>query len=360
MKRDLHLEQCLCRAMNPALTASQRDRLEADLTALSPERQAQLFALADRTLLLASWHLGLKRHGVGHLLPPEMQEALEAAWLLNRRRNQQLRAEASAVSDALAEIECRVVFLKGYGHLLADTYRDGGARMMKDMDILVPAERLLDAAAHLLKKGFSPLEGELALEVPYPANHLDRVKHPNMITGVELHHQFLSDYPDWPSMPEILTQSEPVAESRSARTPTANHAAQIAVAHSALRYEQGLRLRDMVDFLFLIENRALDVLQVQRDFRRAGLGFAFNRFAAATDLLFGSEFCGAAGARTKSRWMRGRFALAWSDWLSGRRLKPAVLDARYWHSLATRPGHRLHVRAILTDSAYRADWRRRR
>ena len=362
LKRRLHLFQCLCQAVNPGLAEAQRDRLEARYAALSPDELSELFTLADRALLLPSWHLGLARHNLSHLLPVDLQEALDAAWQLNRVRNQRLRIEARTVSEALAEIDCRAVHLKGLGHVLAGTYDDHGARMTSDMDVLVPADRVQDAARHLLAKGFSPVYGELALMTQSKlSHHLDGLTRQDMIAGIELHHGFSVDHPDWPCMPDILAQSELVVGPPHVRTPNAQHAAQIAVAHSTLRYrnigQEYLHLRDMTDLLFLAETRALDIVELQRGFQRAGHGAALGWFVVVTDRLFGSDLGRAGALTTGADRIRGRIELV--RWLSCRVPQSGSLFDRsrtklgHVHSVVTRSAHRRHLMALLTDPNYR-------
>lgn len=369
MRERLHLLQCLCHAINPGLTRTQHNRLEADYAALSRDELTWLFNRADRALLLPGWHLGLVRKNLVQHLPQDLREALDAAWQLNRVRNQRLRGEAQIVSEALSEIDCRTVFLKGFGQILSGAYPDDGARMTTDMDVLVPADRLHEAARHLMSKGFLPVYGELALEHRAKwCHHLDGLTRRGMLTGVELHDGFLVDHPDWPCMPDILGRSEPVPDLPHARTPETRHAAHIAVAHSTLRdrhiAQEYLHLRDMVDLLFLAEHSAFNMLELRRDFRRAGHGAALGWFVAATDRLFGSVL-GAAGA-TVTTADRNRAELELKRWVSRRALRPqSPVDrfrVRFQHlrRALTRPAQRSHLKALLTDPIYRSACRRRR
>lgn len=369
MKRRLHLLSCLCHTINPGLSQIQCNRLENDYASISPDELSWLVALADRALLLPAWHIGLTRKNLDQQLARNLREALEAAWRLNRVRNQALRADAKTVSEALAEIDCRTVYLKGVGHILADTYRDGGARMTTDIDVLVPAERLQDAARHLLAKGFSPVHGQLALRKRKKwSHHLDGLTRHDMTTGVELHDAFLADHPDWPSMSSILARSEPVPDLPRARTPETRHAAQIAIAHSTLRYrhiaQEYLHLRDMADLLFLMEYRALDIVALRRDFQRAGHVAALGWFVAAADQLFGSDLGGADALTTLSD--RNRASRELEHWLARRAPRSgSVVDwvrlrFQNLHSALTRRSHRDHLKALVLDPIYRKAHRQRR
>ena len=62
----------------------------------------------------------------------------DAVLRINRSRNKQIRSEAIEIAKTLNVIGVVPVFLKGATALLCEAYRDEGARIMGDLDMLVP------------------------------------------------------------------------------------------------------------------------------------------------------------------------------------------------------------------------------
>ena len=101
--------------------------------------------------LLPLCYRNLRRVGVGDALDGRLAGTYKRTWLKNRL----VLARAAAAITALAERGIASIVLKGAAMAILH-YRDAGARVMEDVDLLVPTERTLDAAATLAALGFRP------------------------------------------------------------------------------------------------------------------------------------------------------------------------------------------------------------
>jgi len=128
------------------------------------------------------------RHGIEGV-PADVAWSLERGHKGTAARNAALLSQLVAVLDALDAAAIPHVALKGVA-LLATVYDDIGMRPMVDADILVPDDRLADAAAALEAIGF---EGTL-LEAPGLEHHWPLVKAgPGVLPlTVELHRRLFA------------------------------------------------------------------------------------------------------------------------------------------------------------------------
>lgn len=205
---------------------------------LSQEEWRELFGLADRRMVLPGWFLGLRARNILPLMPALLQDAAEAAWLLNVERNKSLVREARYVSSLLAEIECPTVYLKGMGHILSGTHGDIGARMTGDLDVLVPRNRVQDAARHLHRHGgefYGGIPFEVGVEPCLMSHHLPPMQMKEGIGAIELHSAFVTRRAIWPSAGDILKEAIVPGQDPSILAPRPDHAIALSIAHSLSR-----------------------------------------------------------------------------------------------------------------------------
>ena len=82
----------------------------------------------------------MEKKGMTEELPEELHTYLDDLHQLNRERNAQLQAQLLEAVQQLNSIDITPVLLKGAMHLVTDMYGDSGARIMSDVDLLVPRE----------------------------------------------------------------------------------------------------------------------------------------------------------------------------------------------------------------------------
>jgi hypothetical protein len=120
--------------------------------------------LANEQLLAPAIYAGLSAADRLGELPPPVADYLALLHRLNHARNQTLQQQALELALALNAADIEPMLLKGCLCLFAGPYTDPGARMIGDIDILVPAAGVGDAVAVLARLGYR-------LANQYPAGH---------------------------------------------------------------------------------------------------------------------------------------------------------------------------------------------
>ena len=125
-------------------------------------------------------------------LPAEMVPAATAAAIRERYVNQALQSalifrELDLIASTLAKQGIPIVLLKGL-HLAADVYAEPGMRSMGDLDVMVPRDRLGDAAKALADAGFVGAPVEDLDDFCRTNSHLPRMAPPKgKGLGLEVH-----------------------------------------------------------------------------------------------------------------------------------------------------------------------------
>lgn len=135
--------------------------------ALRRRRQADwgaALALANAHLVTPSLHVGLAEAGGLADLPAAVRDYLGLLHRCNAERNAALRRQARELVGALGDAGVPSLLLKGAGLLLAGCYADPGARMIRDIDVLVPARAVSRATTVLRALGYAP-------EAPHGGRH---------------------------------------------------------------------------------------------------------------------------------------------------------------------------------------------
>ncbi|SJM90415.1 nucleotidyltransferase family protein [Crenothrix polyspora] len=111
--------------------------------------------VASRHYVTPSLYTLCKTKGLLPQLPGELQDYLEGIYQLNLERNLGLKAQALETIALLNQIGIEPILLKGIASLMDDLYPDLGMRVLGDIDILVPPERLDEAVALLLNNRYT-------------------------------------------------------------------------------------------------------------------------------------------------------------------------------------------------------------
>jgi hypothetical protein len=120
------------------------------------EQWTEVLALARRLRVEPLLHDRLGRHGLLPRLPGSVRAALSAAARLTAVRNLKLYGALARVTCALAQRGIPLIVLKG-GYLAAQIYEDLACRQMGDLDLLVRADELGEAADVIARCGFEPV-----------------------------------------------------------------------------------------------------------------------------------------------------------------------------------------------------------
>ena len=111
-------------------------------------------SLANNHLLTPAMWVLLTKKNLTDKLPDELRDYLRELHQLSKERNAQLRAQLLEAVRQLNRIDIAPVLLKGAMHLVTDVYGDPGARIMSDIDLLVPGENIEDCLTALHGLGY--------------------------------------------------------------------------------------------------------------------------------------------------------------------------------------------------------------
>jgi hypothetical protein len=140
---------------------------------------------ATQEHVLPGLRLQFAAFGLESLLPPDIAELLATAESLNAERNQHILAEAAYVTSLLNQIGIQPVALKGLAYLLDGVYPAPAARYLADIDLLLPADQLPAAVAHLARHGYFENDADSFVQFRHHHPAIRRAGLPH----IELHHR---------------------------------------------------------------------------------------------------------------------------------------------------------------------------
>ena len=145
-----------------------------------------LVKTSSDNMILPSFFLALQRHNLLQHLPADLQQYLQQILELNRERNLNVIRQAWEVRDLLKKNDIPCLFMKGTGNILDGLYSDTGERMVYDLDVLVPEDKMLTAAqlmeaqGYHTQKKFNPRALESTMHYPILLRE-------DQVAGVEIH-----------------------------------------------------------------------------------------------------------------------------------------------------------------------------
>ena len=158
-ERDLLLLVARCVSLDHSAAAveSLRRRMRR-----GPAYWSQVVDFANRELLAPALWVALSGKGLSGDLPPEAADRLRRAHLLNRVRHERTRDELLSILRALNAVGIVPVLLKGAVALFVGRYADPAARVLRDLDLLVPKPGHDRALATLHDMGYRLKDREAA------------------------------------------------------------------------------------------------------------------------------------------------------------------------------------------------------
>lgn len=208
---------------------------------------------ANRGLVVTQLAPALDRHGLLSRVPEEIRDYLTALHELNVERNRLLRRELIEATRAFNGIGVEPLLLKGSLSLLPDQPPEIAARLMGDLDLLVPIDRLADCRDALFSLGYRATSKE---DRPIH-HHAPPLVHADHGVKFELHRAVLGR-----SLDAVLPADEMwrdcrrvALEGASARAPSPTHQALHNALHTLLQDRRAekaiLELRQLLDFVQL-------------------------------------------------------------------------------------------------------------
>ncbi len=147
--------------------------------------EAVVYCSGEHWVTPALW-FSLKKKGILPRLNLEMRDYLELIYDLNLTRNEKITKQLLALLPDLNASGIEPVLLKGIASLVGGLYESPGIRVLGDIDILIPEEKLTIATQIMLDHGYSytPMLHE---EIVREHRHLPAFIHDNQPVAIEIH-----------------------------------------------------------------------------------------------------------------------------------------------------------------------------
>jgi hypothetical protein len=224
-------------------------------------------------------------------VPPALAGYFDAVLRLNGKRNARICDTFAQLVSALNAIDVEPMPLKGAAHLVSELYPVPAARLLGDLDILVPQPRLADVVAAMEKIGFSA-------DPAYPGGykHLPPLHHDAHNIAIEVHGSLLHRPDAEPIVADAFIREHArlhVFRGARVRMPSPTLLVAHNVVHDQLahdRYElKQVELRQLLD-LALVRARHggdIDWAELSRRFDYAGLRHVLATYLCYGEFLFG-------------------------------------------------------------------------
>ena len=142
-------------------------------------------SLAGSHYVTPSLWLALVAARLDSTLPEDARRYLRALYEMNLRRNSALLAQIDEAVDALNGAGVAPLLMKGAAYLKLAIHRDPGARVLADLDILVPGDSAEAARSALARIGYAPVAHYSSR--PKHHHHLVPVAKHGGVGAIELH-----------------------------------------------------------------------------------------------------------------------------------------------------------------------------
>lgn len=185
---------------------------------------------------------------------------LAGARQLSERQRRSVRWEAQMIHNALAELECPIVLLKGAAYCLGG-YANSFGRLFGDVDILVPADRLGDVEIRLMVNGWAPIVTTHYDERYYREwmHELPPMAHVRRGSVIDVHHTILPPTARLrPDAAKIINQATPLPDLPALRIPCTEDLIIHSIVHLVHEGSVDNGLRDLCDIWLMRQSGADD------------------------------------------------------------------------------------------------------
>lgn len=205
--------------------------------------------------LLARVGAGIHDSGLQDDVPSGPARHLEGALALARRQQVELGHEVQAIADALASVGVDVVLLKGAAYAMRALPVARG-RLVSDVDILVPRERLADVESALMRAGWVHANRDDYDQRYYRQwmHELPPMRHVHRGSVLDVHHAIAPPTSRWhPDTGALLAHARPVADDPRVRALADVDLVLHSAVHLCLEGELDRGLRGLMDIVLLIQ-----------------------------------------------------------------------------------------------------------
>lgn len=242
---------------------------------------------ANENLVATAMYSSLSTAGRLGEVPDDVREYLAFLHQHNAERNQVVRAQGLELLAALQNAGVETMVLKGVHSLLRGVYPDPGARMVRDVDILIRRDVLQPALAVLERLGYSVSVQYLPEQHAYA--EFVREGDPS---AVDLHLEIV-DVPHLLSARDVWPRAQAMeADGVRFWAPSATDAFLHHLIHAQVHYRGGyfwgaIELRQLMEFATLVRQLGtqIDWDEVTRRFTEQGLDTALQSYALLAERL---------------------------------------------------------------------------
>jgi hypothetical protein len=144
----------LCRVLSPYTSRESVHRLREHI-ADGKVCWESVIAIANSHLLTAALWVGLNQKEMQSIVEPDTQNYIKHIHTMNRNRNNGLRRQLLEAIEILNSQGIHPLIIKGGSQLIYPIHGDEGARIMTDIDMCIPEDRLQEAVDALTAIGYS-------------------------------------------------------------------------------------------------------------------------------------------------------------------------------------------------------------
>ena len=183
--------QCISPIQNTEITHSEIYSPELDWESI-------VFCSGQHLSTPALW-FHLNKRGILPTLSSEIQDYLKLVYDLNLSRNYKIINQLCSLLPDFNAAGIEPLLLKGIASLINDLYESPGIRVLGDIDILIPEEKLSIASDIMRQQGYSvALPIQQHQEVMPEHHHLPGFSHKDQPVRVEIHrHPVALKYSAW-------------------------------------------------------------------------------------------------------------------------------------------------------------------
>lgn len=287
------LSRCLSGALGQTLAPSDLPASQSEWEKMLRTSSAHLAALQLR------W--ALREQRLFSACPADVADYLDAIYTLNLDRNLQCEDQLADFLQLLNSIDVRPVLLKGAAALVGRLYPTSGERIITDLDILIPAEKLPDILDKLAGAGYQPWIAE-GMDVPNPVHFAEHHHYPPLVNSdwpasVELHlHPVLLEFAELLSSEDVFKDAT-VLKWRGGECllPSPTHFISHNIIHTFLVNTQNqlerLSLRQLFEFVLASRTfgEQIDWNDIRNRFDSHGYGKALRQYLALANTVLGFQ-----------------------------------------------------------------------
>ncbi len=246
-------------------------------------RWEKVIKLSSQHLVTPALYWTLSKKGLLDALPDNgLITFLEMMLEANRDRNQKILAQLCNIVMQLNQVGIEPLLMKGVASLITGVYADVGIRMMTDIDLLIPEDKLMISVTALEKLGYKSLAG-----YTYATYHHQYVPLvcEGSIASLELHPRMVRIGTQILPTTEVWHNAQPLSFSDiKVRVPSPQHRIQHNIIHTYMmdaNYSMAtINLMQLYEFAMLRKSleKQLDWQRLAAHFKQHGKAKLFHSY----------------------------------------------------------------------------------